>query len=343
MQNTENQFDKLLTTSQSISLSKEEKEATKGNIIKFMQEHPFDGNAPKKERPRAMLAGYFGGALAKRLSYSFASLLLLFGLGSGVAFAAHNSLPGDLLYPVKTGVNEKILGWTMVSQEAKADYDIALVRLRLEEIEKVSVQKKLDGKKTATVKNLLDSHIASAKGRIASIKQQKGSNAGVEASATLEASLQAHAKIIGTIIEKETENGAKASGIKDFLPEVKIRANEAVKEREDEAKNTATATETTTKAMVDAELGKTDMDFKDLAALMVYKKQEVSVKTYARAEADLLVANESIARGKVELAAGNYGAAHGLFQDARRVMREIRIYIINEAGLNLDINVNIIK
>src|SRR3990167_5393468 len=102
MQNTENQFDKLLTTSQSISLSKEEKE------------------------------------------------------------------------------------------EAKADYDIALVQLRLEEIEKVSVQKKLDGKKTATVKNLLDSHIASAKGRIASIKQQKGSNAGVEASATLEASLQAH-------------------------------------------------------------------------------------------------------------------------------------------------------
>ncbi len=237
MENTQEKFNNPFPPSKHPSLSKEEKETTRANILKFMQAHPFDGVSFEQPKQRATLAGYFGSPFGRKLSYSLASLLIIFGSTSGVALAAQNSLPGDLLYPMKTQVNEKVLGWAMTSQEAKVNYEIGLVQLRLEEIEKISVQNKLDDKKSAATKVLLDSHITSAKSKISNIKKQKGKNAGIEASATLEASLNAHAKVLDTIIiekEKESESDSKASEIKNFLRDVRARAAEAARDRENE-------------------------------------------------------------------------------------------------------------
>lgn len=69
------------------------------------------------------------------------SALVLGGLlmGSSVSFAAENTVPGDVLFPVKIHVNEAVRGATAVTQKAKAEWEIRLVERRLEEVEKLAV------------------------------------------------------------------------------------------------------------------------------------------------------------------------------------------------------------
>jgi hypothetical protein len=65
--------------------------------------------------------------------------VLIFVLGSGgIAFAAEKSLPGDILYPIKTKVNENVIrAVKSVSPSAKANYEIELLDKRLKEAETV--------------------------------------------------------------------------------------------------------------------------------------------------------------------------------------------------------------
>ncbi len=59
-------------------------------------------------------------------------------LGSSVSFAAENTVPGDLLYPVKTNLNERVLGAMAVTPKAKAAWEVQLVDRRLQEVEKIA-------------------------------------------------------------------------------------------------------------------------------------------------------------------------------------------------------------
>lgn len=68
-------------------------------------------------------------------------LLIMLGLlmGGSASFAAENTVPGDVLYPVKIHVNETVRGAIAVSPKAKAEWDVHLVGRRLEEVEKLAV------------------------------------------------------------------------------------------------------------------------------------------------------------------------------------------------------------
>jgi hypothetical protein len=61
------------------------------------------------------------------------SLALILLVGAGTAFAAEGSLPGDLLYPIKVSVNEKVLTGIALSPKARAITEARLLERRLEE------------------------------------------------------------------------------------------------------------------------------------------------------------------------------------------------------------------
>ncbi len=65
----------------------------------------------------------------------YSALLLVFGLiilGSGITLAAKNSLPQDLLYPVKLAT-EKLEGMFVIGADSRAYYAMSLASKRLEE------------------------------------------------------------------------------------------------------------------------------------------------------------------------------------------------------------------
>lgn len=69
------------------------------------------------------------------------SVLVISGLllGSTVSFAAEDSIPGDVLFPVKIHLNENVRGTFAITPKAKAEWEVQLVERRLEEVEKIAM------------------------------------------------------------------------------------------------------------------------------------------------------------------------------------------------------------
>lgn len=81
--------------------------------------------------------------------FAIAAMLLI---GGGTTFAAQNSLPGELLYPVKVGVNEHIRLAFAVSNEAETEVQLALLEERVREAQALEAQGRLDGELAVAVR-----------------------------------------------------------------------------------------------------------------------------------------------------------------------------------------------
>ena len=132
----------LVETSRKFKLSENVRSAMKRSVLNFINEHP-----PKKEIK--ITPAYRPTFFFPRLSFVSAAGLLLVVLvlvGGGATFGAEKALPGDMLYPIKVGVNEEVQGWLKASEEEKIDWEIQRADLRLEEAEKLIEGESLDAK-----------------------------------------------------------------------------------------------------------------------------------------------------------------------------------------------------
>src|SRR6185295_11678325 len=117
LNNNDKQFNKIVKDAQSMSLSVEEKAEMKSNILSFMKTH----TTPEKT-PAAKKASYtfWQSLFIKKPTFQYAALAVVVAAtaGYGVCSAAQAALPGDVLYPVKTQINEKVVGWLQFSDQA---------------------------------------------------------------------------------------------------------------------------------------------------------------------------------------------------------------------------------
>ena len=107
---------------QSIVLDAAKKEESKENIIAYMKMHPVR----KLETSRLKLQTR-GNILFFNREHMYAKIatLLILLSGTGTAFAAENTIPGDTLYGVKVNINETVRGALALSTEAKSNWEIA--------------------------------------------------------------------------------------------------------------------------------------------------------------------------------------------------------------------------
>ncbi len=125
------------------------------------------------------------------------------------------------------------MAWTKFSNQAKAQYDLSLVNTRLQEIETVTADNKLNASTSASVKQLLDSHIADLNARVQNSSKNNQPGVGIEADAQLEASLNAHAKVLGLISAGKNSNAETRNNVGSILSDLKDKANEAKVELND--------------------------------------------------------------------------------------------------------------
>lgn len=115
-------------------LSAVEKAAIKTQLLRYVQAHPVRAEAFSSHFiPSPFNINNFRNK--KTLSAFVIGGLLL---GSTVSFAAENTVPGDVLYPVKIHINEQVLAVIAVTPQAKADWDVRKAERRLEEVEKLA-------------------------------------------------------------------------------------------------------------------------------------------------------------------------------------------------------------
>jgi hypothetical protein len=116
--------------------SEEFKQRAKRRIFQEMQPAPAKVYRSLQSRPKLALGTVIASVLI--------GLLLLGVAGSSTVYAAQSSLPGDTLYPVKTGVENFRLAVTP-SASAKADLRLELAQRRIDEaIQQVKLNRNIN-------------------------------------------------------------------------------------------------------------------------------------------------------------------------------------------------------
>ncbi len=132
-----NKFEQLKNEAQNIRMTESEKSLQRARITETMEHFPIRETAPTagpvKSPFRFMM-------LARSMAFVLVGFI---AGGGGLAFAAESSLPGDILYPVKTEVTEEFVAVFKPSPEAKIAYEQVRIKKRAGELLKLQQKGKL--------------------------------------------------------------------------------------------------------------------------------------------------------------------------------------------------------
>lgn len=131
----ENQFTKDIQALRAIALTSEEKGRVLLNVLR---------ETGASESAAGALARAWRFFTHRPLGAGILALSLLIIAGTGTAAAAENSLPGDLLYPVKTSVTERFFDALAFGRDAQARRAASKAERRLTEAELLAVEGRLD-------------------------------------------------------------------------------------------------------------------------------------------------------------------------------------------------------
>lgn len=131
-------IEKIFTKTHSVSLDQSAKDAIQKELLLLVKNTPID--ATKK----LWFSGLTWDAFRMQSGrYAFAAVAIIMLVGGATGASANSSLPGDFLYPVKVGINEKIREVLAFSKEAKLKVGISLAQTRLQEAETLAEHNQL--------------------------------------------------------------------------------------------------------------------------------------------------------------------------------------------------------
>lgn len=199
----EDKTEYTLKTARSVSLSDAERAAMKKNIRLFMKEHPVKESFIERALSHVWTPRV-GLTITPVYGYGFrsalAGVLIVFLIGTGASYASERALPGDILYPVKTSVNENIRAALAVSEEAKTRWSATLAARRLEEAGVLAAEGRLTDSTRADIESRLEKHVENFEIRTNSLAQTEGSAEVVaDAQSFFEVNLKAHASVLAEL------------------------------------------------------------------------------------------------------------------------------------------------
>lgn len=321
-------------------LSQEEKASMRLNVIKFMRHEALgrDEQAQNVPPTKARFVMSFAALRKPALQYGMLALAVCVFSGAGVAFASQNSLPGDLLYPVKTGVTEKLVKLAIISEEKRVEYEVSLVQKRLAEAETVASKNKLNARSGAQVSFLLDSHIADVKNLAVAISKRKSADAAVEINSELEAQLNSYAQVLGKLAARG-QGDSSSVALENIVVNLKDKATKTLEGRHSQEARLMAQTEHFQEARVSAKLQEAARAIERASQSLAARTPDIAEGTYQKAEFEILSAQEKIASGKAQLEAGDLAGAFVSFQDALRLAREVHLYVAHEAALKHELGI----
>ncbi len=142
-----------MASAKNTSLSQNEKDILRARIMEVIRQNPF----PATQKKVAIISPY-SVFLIVRNHILASALIVLFFISSTGTLLAEKALPGNTLYGIKTGVNEKVLGLFATSPQAKAEWQLTLADRRLSESETLATQDKLTPEESAQLQASFDEH-----------------------------------------------------------------------------------------------------------------------------------------------------------------------------------------
>lgn len=141
-------FTQLQKEAQKIRLSESERSLMRSSLEEAMAYTPVRPPARRTSRK-----GLFPKVFAVGLSMALVA-------GGSVAYAAEGALPGQVLYPVKIGFNERLFEGVALSSQAKADWHLEATERRLAEMATLASEGALTEDASETIALNIETHAA---------------------------------------------------------------------------------------------------------------------------------------------------------------------------------------
>ena len=126
------------------------------------------------------------------------ALVIAAAVGGGTALAAENALPGDPLWSVKVGVDERLAGMLATDDQAQAQWDLAAIQTRLGEAQQLSSKGALTAQTEADLADNLNVHVDDLSARVATLQRTGQAQAAATLAADFQASMAHSAAALGT-------------------------------------------------------------------------------------------------------------------------------------------------
>jgi len=206
-------------------LSERERSLVRSKISEFISFNPIRGAMPHLAE-RSYLSIFEVRAFAK--AAAFVLIIAVVAGGSGVSYAAQNSLPGQTLYTIKVNVNEAVESGFARTPEARVALQSKHVERRLEEAQTLAKTDKLSKETEQIVIKKIADHIADLEKEIDTLKEKGRVDVVLETTAKLAPVMEAHKEILE---KNASESETDASDEGDLLL---AKVEDGIKAVEDE-------------------------------------------------------------------------------------------------------------
>lgn len=357
MNNNLHDFERVFEHAKKTTLSSDERESIKTRIRLFMVAHPpripwyirfADGTVSarwfdKTQHRYVADPRRFLGLPVQPFSFALALVLCL---GVGTTYASEGALPGDVLYPIKVNVSEKVQGALAVATEDKVHWNVTLTTRRLEEAEMLAAQGRLTSAVSAEIELQLNTSAENFNEHVVALAQAPSNDAFVaDAQSNLEASLDAHANVLRILSDESPEVEAVVAPILSSVRAQEVRTKEArtkaeatitaqssdrvrtvarekkrIAEDKIKAIRTAVKVQKSTNSKIDA-----DQPTVTLMAAKAGAIIEVSTSTFPVEDIEISDAERTLDEADKKLDAGEYGKAFETYQAAIRAADVTRL------------------
>lgn len=272
-------------------------------------------------------------------------IAVLLVAGGGVSAAAQTTEPGDFLYPMKTGVNERVAGAFAFGAESQAAFSASLAQERLEEALELGAEGRLSADAAADLRSRFNAHAQDAQDLVAQLRTDADARAAAEVSSDFESQLRAHERALAAM--EANASGDAQTRIGEIRAAAQAAAEAAAQSRaEAEAELTQLAgagAEGKAAARVAAEsrLQVARDEIARVEAFLSRQDDKLSSDAKADARAKLSVASELIAEGEAAIDTENFGDAFAKLQSAQRTATEARVILANNIDFGLDIGARV--
>ncbi|GEM_PF-3029631 len=257
-------------------------------------------------------------------------LLLAVFTGVGVSSAAEQSLPGELLYPIKIRVNEELRARFSTSLEARATWEAQRLNRRLVEAGILTKRNAL----TTDMRVELESNIHAQSLKIREIAKDLAlegkAQSAAEVSMKAELPLRVHAvRLFELSRSNKASKRAHVEGLKDLITlESEALAKVRVDAEDMEKENLKSQGH-----MKEAAEGKLIASMNVISSVESYvekKKNKVTKQDAERAVTQLELSKKLQTEGKTKFANREYEQAFADFSQALRVAQEAKVFLDTE-------------
>ncbi len=316
-------LEKFIKKSQKVSLTADEKAAIKKAIL-------VRTTPPVRHNKQGSILEF----LIKRRQVAMPILVIIALLfAGGVSVAAQKAMPGEVLFPVKVEVNERVQKALTFSAENKAAVELKLATKRLEETESVCSKIEVSADALAKIEANFQQHADAVKARIARFEAEGNVEAAADLSANFQTSLSAHDRILAMLQNDER----CVAEVKVLIPRVSTESRAAAGENRKLEAEISTKTSPDVKAAAEGKINAAVNKIAEVQSFIEAKRAEVSAEVIARAEAELAAAGELKAEADASLAAGNFGQAFVEAQQAMQTAQQAKLVLNAETRFQVEL------